>query len=75
MPTYEFRCENCHYQFDIMASIQEKERGLNPVCPQCGKQTTSQIISAGLFIRPGGSSMFNPPGPGCAPSAGPGCCG
>ncbi len=74
MPTYEFICEKCGDCFDVRASIQEKENGIQPACPNCGDLTTRQVISAGLLIRAGGGgSSFNPPG--CAPNAGPGCCG
>jgi len=73
MPTYEFMCENCGGTFDVRASIQEKENGLQPACPKCGYPETRQLISGGLFIRAGGGSSFNPPG--CGPNSGPGCCG
>ncbi|HUV16583.1 MAG TPA: zinc ribbon domain-containing protein [Pelolinea sp.] len=74
MPTYEFTCAKCGETFDVRATIQEKESGLQPACPNCGNQETRQVLSAGLFIRSsGGTSTFNPPG--CAPNAGPGCCG
>lgn len=73
MPTYEFMCEKCGGTFDVRATIQEKDEGLQPECPACGNSETRQVISGGLFIRAGGGSSFNPPG--CAPNAGPGCCG
>jgi putative FmdB family regulatory protein len=74
MPTYEFMCENCSESFDVRATIQEKENGLQPHCPICGNQENRQIISGGLLIRTGGGgSSFNPPD--CAPNAGPRCCG
>lgn len=73
MPTYEFMCENCGGTFDVRATIQEKDNGLQPACPACGHQDTRQVISGGLFIRAGGGSSFNPPT--CGPNAGPGCCG
>lgn len=73
MPLYEFVCEQCSESFDIFATIQQKEDGLYPVCPNCKSKTTRQILSAGMFLRMGGMTNFNPPG--CAPNAGPGCCG
>ena len=74
MPTYEFICEKCGDSFDVRATIQEKENGIQPACPNCGDSATRQVISAGLFFRAGGGdSSFNPPG--CGPNAGPGCCG
>jgi putative FmdB family regulatory protein len=73
MPIYEFVCDQCSESFDIFATIQQKEDGLHPVCPNCGNETTRQLISTGMFMRRGGMSNFNPPG--CGPNSGPGCCG
>ncbi len=73
MPTYEYYCDPCKENFDVRASIQEKEAGLNPACPNCGNVSHHQVLSAGMFLRGGGATGFNPPG--CAPNAGPGCCG
>lgn len=44
MPVYEYRCEKCGRKFDVVASIAEKESGLNPVCPQCGSRRAQQVF-------------------------------
>ncbi|MEO0073593.1 MAG: zinc ribbon domain-containing protein [candidate division WOR-3 bacterium] len=44
MPVYEYRCEKCRRKFDVVASIAEKESGLNPVCPQCGSRKVRQVF-------------------------------
>jgi putative FmdB family regulatory protein len=38
MPLYDFYCENCHLEFAIRATFQQKEAGLRPECPQCRGQ-------------------------------------
>lgn len=44
MPVYEFRCEGCGRKFDIVASLKEKEAGLEPVCPKCGGTDCSLVF-------------------------------
>lgn len=44
MPVYEYKCEKCRRKFDVVASIAEKESGLNPVCPQCGSRRVRQVF-------------------------------
>lgn len=73
MPTYEYICEICKSAFEIRASFQQKEAGLQPECPHCGAKHTRQVISAGMFVRSEGMTNFS--APGCGPNAGPGCCG
>ncbi len=54
MPTYEFKCSRCEKQFEISASINEKEKLSK--CPQCGSQDVNQIYSVNIFIRGGKST-------------------
>ncbi|MEO0071428.1 MAG: zinc ribbon domain-containing protein [candidate division WOR-3 bacterium] len=65
MPVYEYKCENCGKRFDIVATLAEKEAGLNPTCPDCGGTKVHQIF--GRFTVIGGSkteSDFEDFGPG-----------
>ncbi|MCX7991522.1 MAG: zinc ribbon domain-containing protein [Proteobacteria bacterium] len=50
MPTYEYLCENCGYQFEKEQRITE-----DPLkeCPQC-KGVVKRLISNGNFILKGG---------------------
>lgn len=74
MPIYNFQCDDCETVFDVRATFQEKERGLDPVCPQCHGQHAHQRISAGWFLSGQGSAgAASAPAWGCAP--GGGCCG
>lgn len=74
MPYYEYRCEQCGEEFEIVASIKEKTAGLDPECPKCHAKMTRQVITAGVVLRGGGGAPLAMPMPGCGPSAGPGCC-
>jgi putative FmdB family regulatory protein len=44
MPVYEYQCEDCGRKFDILATLAEKEAGLNPVCPRCGRTRVRQVL-------------------------------
>jgi putative FmdB family regulatory protein len=45
MPVYEFQCQDCAKKFDVVASLAEKESGLDPVCPKCGRKRARQVFS------------------------------
>lgn len=47
MPTYEYCCKNCGYEFERFQSMSAK-----PVkkCPKCGKFKSERKISAGSGI-------------------------
>lgn len=77
MPTYEYGCIDCGCKFDVFATISEKEKGLDPICPDCGGKNTVQLFNSINFIKSDGGSAdtaFRNSG-GCGPNAGPGCCG
>lgn len=44
MPVYEYQCENCGRKFDFLATLSEKEAGLDPVCPKCGTRRARQVL-------------------------------
>jgi putative FmdB family regulatory protein len=44
MPVYEYQCESCSKKFDIIATLAEKEAGLNPQCPKCGAARARQVL-------------------------------
>ena len=41
MPGYEFKCSQCGEQFEIFATISEKEKGIRR--PRCGSLNINQI--------------------------------
>jgi putative FmdB family regulatory protein len=72
MPLYDFYCEECHLEFAIRATFQQKEAGLRPECPQCRGQSVRQVITAGLLLH--GQSRLTDAPASCGPNAKPGCC-
>ncbi len=50
MPVYEFQCQDCGKKFEIVATLAEKEAGLDPTCPKCGRKRTRQIFSRFTLI-------------------------
>lgn len=50
MPVYEFQCQDCGKKFEIVATLAEKEIGLDPTCPKCGRKRARQIFSRFTLI-------------------------
>ena len=43
MPIYEYRCDECEYEFEILQKMSE---GAKRKCPQCGKLKLKKLLSA-----------------------------
>lgn len=50
MPTYEYRCEACGYEFELMQAMSAK---VKKKCPECKKFKLQKLISSGGFIIKG----------------------
>jgi len=50
IPVYEFQCQDCGKKFDVVATLAEKEAGLDPACPQCGRTRARQVFSRFTLI-------------------------
>ncbi|MGC8745570.1 MAG: FmdB family zinc ribbon protein [Candidatus Saccharicenans sp.] len=48
MPIYEYRCDKCHYEFEIMQKIEDKSL---EVCPKCGGHLTRLISSPAIQFK------------------------
>ena len=46
MPIYEYRCSSCGFQKEYLRKLSDPALS---VCPECGKQTFSKILSAAGF--------------------------
>jgi putative FmdB family regulatory protein len=55
MPTYQYVCDNCQYEFELFQSIKSR-----PVrkCPECGKLSVQRLIGAGAGIIFKGSGFY-----------------
>ncbi len=72
MPLYDYQCRQCKTVFEVRATFQEKEAGLEPQCPRCHGKKTHQLLTTGLFVRQkyGGQSTGST---ACGPSCGGDC--
>jgi len=43
MPTYEYRCEDCGKTFETIEHVEEHDTG-QPACPDCGSDSTTQVL-------------------------------
>jgi putative FmdB family regulatory protein len=75
MPLYDYQCERCQSIFEVRASFQEKELGLEPVCPKCQSTETRQVLNAAMLLHGVSKNQTNFPPISCNSSAGQGCCG
>jgi putative FmdB family regulatory protein len=44
MPTYEYRCSDCHHVFDRVESLAE-HGGKTPACPKCKGRHVEQVLT------------------------------
>ncbi|MGD8501564.1 MAG: zinc ribbon domain-containing protein [Phycisphaerales bacterium] len=55
MPTYDYICEDCEYEFEQFQSITAR-----PIrkCPKCGKVSLQRLIGAGAGVIFKGSGFY-----------------
>ncbi len=55
MPTYEYRCSKCGFEFEEFQPISAQ-----PIrkCPKCGRRAVNRLISAGAGILFRGSGFY-----------------
>lgn len=58
MPTYTYRCENCHKRFEVFLSYKEYDRAV-VTCPKCESETVKRIIQKVRFARSEESRIEN----------------
>lgn len=53
MPTYQYQCQSCQYEFEKFQSFSEDPV---KVCPECGAEAVEKIITggAGVMFKGGG---------------------
>ena len=51
MPIYEYQCQACSHQFEIMQKISDP---VMQKCPDCGKRKLRKLVSAVAFRLKGG---------------------
>jgi putative FmdB family regulatory protein len=55
MPTYEYRCANCGYEFE---KFQSMTASTLRKCPQCGKDSLDRLIGSGAGVIFKGSGFY-----------------
>jgi len=55
MPTYDYKCKNCGYEFEKFQPI--TARSLRK-CPACGKNTLNRLIGTGAAVIFKGSGFY-----------------
>jgi putative FmdB family regulatory protein len=50
MPVYEYQCQDCGKKFETVATLAEKDSGLDPACPKCGRKRARQVFSRFTLI-------------------------
>lgn len=55
MPTYEYQCANCSYEFE---KFQSMTASALRKCPQCGKLALKRLIGAGAGVIFKGSGFY-----------------
>ncbi|MCD6405686.1 MAG: zinc ribbon domain-containing protein [Planctomycetes bacterium] len=55
MPTYDYKCDACGYEFEKFQSITD---GRLRKCPECGKMKLRRLIGAGSAVIFRGSGFY-----------------
>jgi putative FmdB family regulatory protein len=55
MPTYEYQCDACGYNFDEFQSMSDK---LLKKCPKCGKPKLRRLFGTGAAVLFKGSGFY-----------------
>lgn len=58
MPTYDYRCEECHHRFDIFLSYEEYDH-TDVHCPKCGNSQVQRRIGRIRIAKSGGGNLEN----------------
>ena len=74
MPFYAFQCEQCAEDFEVRATIKEREAGLHPACPNCHTTHVKPKITAGLVMHGSDGGSLSSAAAACGCGRG-GCCG
>lgn len=52
MPTYDYSCRSCGYEFDKVSLISKRDEPTKKVCPSCSKPDT-------VYLKISNSTKFN----------------
>ena len=46
MPIYEYYCESCEHNFELLLSVSEMDKALKEPCPECNEKKIKKSVSA-----------------------------
>ena len=55
MPTYQYQCSTCRYEFETLQSMRDKKL---KKCPECGKLALNRLIGSGSGVIFKGSGFY-----------------
>jgi putative FmdB family regulatory protein len=55
MPTYEYRCRSCGYEFEEFQSMSAEPL---VICPQCAKPSLKRLVSSGAGLLFKGTGFY-----------------
>jgi putative FmdB family regulatory protein len=61
MPSYDYRCENCHITFLVTASYESTLTQLEEeiACPDCGSYNVKKLVNKGVGVIFKGEGFYN----------------
>lgn len=68
MPTYDFRCSDCHAPFERRLSMSAYGRGEGRTCPECGSSEVERAYTSVNVIAGSRSGGSGGGGACCGPS-------
>ncbi len=68
MPIYEYQCEDCKDQFEILTTSSTSSEKI--ICSKCKSTNVKKIISAAVIGRNNGSPLSPPNQSGCGAKSG-----
>jgi len=64
MPWYDFECNHCGHEYDVICSIENRDDRSDTVsCPECGSSDVHRLPSCGSFVMDGKMSVRHPNSP------------
>ncbi|MDR1959343.1 MAG: zinc ribbon domain-containing protein [Planctomycetaceae bacterium] len=70
MPIYEYRCEKCSQEFELLIRGKDK-----PVCPYCGERNLARRMSVPSAHSSSSETSTCPGAAAGCPQKSPSCCG
>ena len=55
MPTYDYRCENCGHEFEILQNMSAERL---KTCPECSQDTLKRLLGTGAGLLFKGSGFY-----------------